>query len=251
MVHGHEEASSTLLHLEGANELGPYAIDLDSPHLTVGGLLRFHLRLAHTPHELHLRSISLSIEQTASARPPSEPLTTPTSLARRIPIFFLGHTTPRRPPSSSAQWTTGVLLTEAARPHDGGLLAVVPAAQEVNFDYVARLPDHRALRPTTDAASRSFVRVAHQVVVQVRYRAEGGSEQLASFSRPLEISYCCCRLDAVLLPVYGQEILPQESSTLGCSCACACTLSAERLWAMHGDGGDLAADSGSLPAKLQ
>ncbi|EJD35736.1 hypothetical protein AURDEDRAFT_175186 [Auricularia subglabra TFB-10046 SS5] len=237
MVHGHVEASSTLLHLEGVNELGPYALDLDSPHLTVGGLLRFHLRLAHSPSPLHIRSISLSIEQTSSARPPAEPLTSPTFISRRIPIFFLGHTTPRRPPSQIQHWAPGTLHTEAARPHDGGLLAVLPAACEVNFDYVSRLPDHRSLRPTSDAASPAFVRVAHKAVVQVRYwavSAPEGKEQIVHFSRPLQLSYCCCRLDAVLLPTYGQEIAQSETGLLGCACACACTLSADRLWEMHG-----------------
>ncbi|EJD35741.1 hypothetical protein AURDEDRAFT_175191 [Auricularia subglabra TFB-10046 SS5] len=237
MVHGHEEASSTLLHLEGVNELGPYALDLDSPHLTVGGLLRFHLRLAHSPSPLHIRSISLSIEQTSSARAPAEPLALPTFISRHIPIFFLGHTTPRRPPSHTQHWTPGTLHMEAARPHDGGLLAVVPAACEVNFDYVARLPDHRSLRPTSDAASPAFVRIAHKAVIQVRYWADGapeGKEQIVHFSQPLQLSYCCCRLDAVLLPMYGQETVQSETGTLGCACACACTLSADWLWEMHG-----------------
>ncbi|EJD43372.1 hypothetical protein AURDEDRAFT_167455 [Auricularia subglabra TFB-10046 SS5] len=185
----------------------PYGIDFDSPHLTVGGLMRFHLRLLAPPTEPRIRAIIVELKQSVAARPPGTPDAEPSTLSRCVPMFILDHSTPRQP----------------SVPNRAGWMPSYGCG--VSFAHDARVPGHRALRPTSDRASPAFIRVAHELVVRFRYwKEDHARERVVTFTAAVELAHCCFRLDTVLLPMYDLGEAACEKSP-----GCACTLGADQV----------------------
>ncbi|GAA6034601.1 hypothetical protein JCM8097_005417 [Rhodosporidiobolus ruineniae] len=176
------------VHVEDAfPETGPFAVDLHSQHIVVGGLLMLCLRLPSPPQTLFLHSVKLSIVQTTFITSPSDPdypAGSPSSTFAFPPetriVFILDQASPANNarPIDTGRGSQRRDLSRTVAP-----LALVHPDEGFNLVHLARLPNDNLLRPTTHPGTETPVRIESQVVIEALYREALPEEVAADAAR--------------------------------------------------------------------
>lgn len=124
-------------------------------------------------------------------------------------------------------------------PPSGAPLATLETGQRWSMQHLARIPNDDVLRPTTQRASQSAIRVRHTLVVELIYRViepeeedaghdgwnsvqkRGGYKKLV-VTKPLELYSCCARPASLILPQYVKQA-PQPDRDSAKNCVCKMT----------------------------
>ncbi|GAA6013166.1 hypothetical protein JCM10207_006192 [Rhodosporidiobolus poonsookiae] len=223
-------------------DTGPYAIELMSQHITVGGLLLLRFYLPSPPQDLFLHSIKVSLKETFHLSSPDDP-------SRRASIPETTHTvcilSSSAPPNSAQMSSSGRGAPRRDLSPSAAPLARVPSGEGIEVVHLARMPNDNHLRPTTMEGSETPIRVEAGVDVEVLYRewvdgdeellekARGEGERAGSkerekaragsrkgkerqrvevpelrklkLSKPIELFSCLNFLDSLTLPRYTQQ----------------------------------------------
>ncbi|GAA5892710.1 hypothetical protein JCM6882_000561 [Rhodosporidiobolus microsporus] len=161
------------LHSEGHfDDTGPWALELQSQHITVGGLLLMRLILPSPPSTVLLHSIKVTIAQSFALASPANPHLGTVEIAPASHVVFIldaAHPPNRGLPSllhNSGRGAQRRNLSAKAPP-----LAVVSLKEGgAEVVHVARLPSDNYLRPSTREGTDTPVRVWHRMNVEVLYR---------------------------------------------------------------------------------
>ncbi|GAA5972878.1 hypothetical protein JCM11641_003985 [Rhodosporidiobolus odoratus] len=156
------------IHAEGHfPSLGPWAIEVQSQHATVGGLLLAKLILPAASTSIFLHSIKVSIVQ-------SFWLTSPVDSTRQATVPEAYHTVfildSSYLPNSAQMRDNGRGSTRRNLSTDAEPLTVLSEGKEASIVHLARLHNDNFLRPTTREGTDTPIRVGHRVEMEVLYR---------------------------------------------------------------------------------
>lgn len=153
------------------DDLGPWSSELQSQHITVGGLLLLRFSFPAPPLDTVLHSIKLSIFQTfflTSPRPQkgSDFSTLQVKPAAHI-VTILDSTHPQNSGEmqDDGRGAPRRNLDKHAKP-----LAVVRSGKGAEIVHLARLPNDNGLRPTTRIGTHTPIRIEHTLELEVLYR---------------------------------------------------------------------------------
>ncbi|KAK4056515.1 hypothetical protein OIO90_002362 [Microbotryomycetes sp. JL221] len=216
-----------------SEDLGPIALRLSSPHLTVSSLISVHLSFLSPPKDCTLQYIGLIIVQSFTII-----YDNPRKVAKPVPKrYSLGKvrcTAPSVPLRTTL--TTSSHLSNAASSWrgvtggGGGMangfqldndefiqeqtpLHQLDVGQEYHYSALFRVPNDDYIRPTTLKGTKTNIRVEHRLLVEIRYSKRGGDDRLLSIQRPVEIASCCCLSEYLSLPPYTRETPTNEDLT--------------------------------------
>ncbi|KAH7098096.1 hypothetical protein BKA62DRAFT_403199 [Auriculariales sp. MPI-PUGE-AT-0066] len=180
-------------------EIGPYYVELQSSTMTVGGYVELGLHLFSPPTTLNIRYIRGKIYQACAVTTSSDP---PLKM-RPAEFLLLTANTPRRLPKQGLRPET--LMTASARPHDLGLLAVLPVGQELHLDFIARLPNDERLLPSTgNGKTTSPIKISHEIVIEIQYSTpEAARDLVVRLTQSFSLLSCACMPESTLLPTYS------------------------------------------------
>ncbi|KAI9638006.1 uncharacterized protein MKK02DRAFT_42389 [Dioszegia hungarica] len=187
--------------------LGVYQVSMSSDCFAVGGAVIVRLScLSPSP-----RTVIMSIEA---------------YIVQQYYVFSPRH--PRDPPRTDEQPTMTRLLQEGAKDYTGsgpspsttpslyvGSALPSPTAVSAGTDWTwhktARMPDHRALSPTTPKGMVTPIRVVHNLVVIIDYGEVDDQGQLirrtAESRIELQVPGCMAHTRSLALPTFGRERL--------------------------------------------
>ncbi|GAA5863703.1 hypothetical protein JCM8547_003697 [Rhodosporidiobolus lusitaniae] len=221
------------LHAEGHfDDLGPWAVELQSPFITVGGLLLMRLVMPSPPEDLYLHSIKVTILQTfhltSPRRSTSDATTLQTKPATHVIFIVDGPNLPNNAEmTDDGRGAQKRNLSRSAPP-----LRVVRTGEGATLTHLARLPNDNVLRPTTRVGTETPIRVEQRLEMEVLYRemAEGEKEgkgktgekdqkgkgkmkdgvelpelKKLRVSKPVELYSCLNFLDSLTLPRYEMD----------------------------------------------
>ncbi|ORY91747.1 hypothetical protein BCR35DRAFT_349523 [Leucosporidium creatinivorum] len=199
-----------------SSDLGPIAVTLSSPHLTVSSLIHAELHFLSPPQNVTIIHISCLVTQTFVVH-----YKDPQRIARPIPkrhlltkVDISAHATPLVPTPSRPIGGAGSCAPLDPVREDPNPLHELKFEEEFRYASLFRVPNDDHIRPTTLAATEAKIRVSHKLVVEVRYRLGYEDEdRLLTISRPVEIASCCCLGDSLLLPAYS-VVAPSPSQPL-------------------------------------
>ncbi|KAM0788675.1 hypothetical protein ACM66B_002773 [Microbotryomycetes sp. NB124-2] len=201
-----------------SDDLGPVALRLSSPHLTVASLLSVHLAFLAPPKDCILQSISLVIIQGFTVI-----YTTIDKVAKPVPKrYVLGKV------SSSARASvplepssrTNSHLSVENRPFQSEVfideqtpLQELETGREFHYSAMFRIPTDDYIRPTTLEGTKTCINVAHRLLLEVRYTRPGDTDdRMLSIQRAVEIAGCCCLSEYQSVPPYSETPLDEPPS---------------------------------------
>ncbi|GAA5824442.1 hypothetical protein JCM10212_001455, partial [Sporobolomyces blumeae] len=189
--------------------LGPIALHVSSPHLTVASLLFLSITFERPPEGLKIMSVSAYIKQTFDISFTDEKILPVRQPVQKKLLFYVDSTSPIAASTDDLldrpNLGRGTLPPLAYEPRAflAQPLARLEGGQEWTYARVSRVPDDDAVRPSTLAGTNTPIRVKHQLVVQVKYRLKGSKKDLIlEMSSPVTIASCCCLQSSLLLPRY-------------------------------------------------
>ncbi|GAA6013089.1 hypothetical protein JCM10207_006168 [Rhodosporidiobolus poonsookiae] len=265
---------SLQVHIEGHYEqLGPYAIELQSQHMVVGGLILARVYLPSPPQDLYLHSIRLSLKQQYRLTSPSNPSRKADAPLASHTIFIVDGESPENgaEPEDDGRGAARRNPSPFAPP-----LRRVPQGEPCEIVHLARMPNDNRLRPTTHEGTKTPLQCETWVEVEVLYRADeegvGGRDssvvgagrekgkgknvkgkgkevkkedepelRVMRLTKPVHLFSCLNHLDALTLPRYNaQDPHPLSSFTSGdgstgldVNVPCACGLTLNELLSKH------------------
>ncbi|KAH7098075.1 hypothetical protein BKA62DRAFT_773683 [Auriculariales sp. MPI-PUGE-AT-0066] len=210
-----------------SDELGPYLETLSSEHVTVGGVVHYRLHLQSVPAAVRISSITAFIIQSYLVHSVARPEHTATPEPHKRKVFRIDAQTSMlrtdkfsdspadlcptefRPCPGAFISDSRTPKTVVITPEPGGhedQLAVVPAGGRLIVSHLAKLPNDDLLRPTTqEGTTQAPIKVTHVLVVDIEYTtaiSDFANKRIMRVNRPMNLSSCCCTLDALLLPSY-------------------------------------------------
>ncbi|KAK4055774.1 hypothetical protein OIV83_000321 [Microbotryomycetes sp. JL201] len=220
-----------------SDDLGPIALRLSSPHLTVASLVSIHLSFLAPPKDCVLQSISLTIIQGFTVT-----YTTTNKIAKPVPKkYVLGKVSSSLPTSTVVPLvpspTTFSHLSVDNRPVQNETfideqtpLHMLKEGCEFHYSAMFRIPTDDFIRPTTLDGTNTIIKVAHRMLLEVRYTRSGDTDdRLLSIQRPVEIASCCCLSEYQSVPPYSERpvdetpLLELNAATLRRRCLCNTT----------------------------
>ncbi|GAA5999006.1 uncharacterized protein JCM10292_003251 [Rhodotorula paludigena] len=216
------------LHLkfEGSlEEIGPYAVAMQSAYCMVAGLLLFRLNLLFPPMDLLIYSIKVKIIQSFQLRSPvdKDHTSSPPPVAQTVFILDAAH--PPNFAKVSEKDLGGKSGTQTPR---AGPLKVLKKDEMWKIHHLARLPNDNHIRPSTQEGTITPISVRHTIQMELTYRPMTEEEsnppppgapppskkgkdkekdeperRKVVMSKPFDIFSCCCFLDSLTLPVYA------------------------------------------------
>ncbi|SCV70730.1 BQ2448_3492 [Microbotryum intermedium] len=254
----------TIIDIQDINEhLGPVGIQINSPHLTVASLLSLRVALPSPPAPVEIKSINSSIHQTFEVhyadgrvvKPPMQKqLLTKVSMkaSPSLAVPICSHTpesSDELGPEPAQRFLRKPLPMDPINqpccpprpdiPEADPLPLRLLKDQEDGFVYhrMFRCPTDDYIRPTTLARCNSPIKVAHAVVIDIRYRVVNHPaselDQILTIRKPIHITSCCCLWDSLLLPVYTQKsptVVKRPARE-----QCMCTFSLETMLDRDGE----------------
>ncbi|KAI5475765.1 Arrestin-like, N-terminal and Immunoglobulin E-set domain protein [Pseudohyphozyma bogoriensis] len=153
-----------------SSDLGPISIELSSPHLTVASLLALKVVIPSPPLATKILSIESFIQQSFTI------LYADTSLVVRPPArrYKLHYVDQHEEMSNSSQ---PVVVSKP--------LAVLNPEGSFSYAKLARCPTETHIKPTTLEGTETRIRVSSAIVVEMRYKIEGGDEKVVVVNRPV------------------------------------------------------------------
>ncbi|GAA5839444.1 hypothetical protein JCM11251_002728 [Rhodosporidiobolus azoricus] len=192
-----------------ASELGPIALHISSPHLTVASLLFMGITFEQPPDGLKIMSVQSFVRQEFEIHYSNKEVPVQRPPVQRKLLFYVDSTTPIASSaedlldrSNLSRGAPPPLAYEprALMPHP---LARLEGGKEWMYARVTRIPDDDSVRPTTLEGTDSPIRVSHSIVLQVKYRFKGSKkDQVLEMASNVTIASCCCLNSSLLLPVY-------------------------------------------------
>lgn len=189
-------------------EVGPIALHISSPHLTVASLCFMNIAL-DSPPALEILSVGAYIIQTFSVHYEDPSIGTITQPRQKKILFYVDQT------SSLAKSTDDLLDTDhlgrgvslpgtfESRSRRPKPLVTLEPGMPWSYSRIVRMLDDDTLRPTTLENTETPIRVKHKLVTEVRYRMKGSkSEKTLECATKVTIASCCCLSDSLLLPSY-------------------------------------------------
>ncbi|GAA5956901.1 hypothetical protein JCM21900_006284 [Sporobolomyces salmonicolor] len=195
--------------MPGEFDLGPIALHVSSPHLTVASLLFLSVTFERPPEGLKVMSVSAFVAQEFEIYYSNPEVPTSRPSKQNKLLFYVDSTSPI--PSSTEDLldrpnlSRGTLPPLAYEPRAflPQPLARLERSKEWTYARVTRIPDDDSVRPTTLEGTDTPIRVKHQLVVQVRYRFKGSKKDLVlEMASKVTIASCCCLQASLLLPRY-------------------------------------------------
>lgn len=174
----------------------PINIQLASPHLTVSSLLHASLLFLSPPRAVSIILISGQISQTFAVYYNDGKVALPPPIRHVMAkVDLTAHHAPLVPtPSRPAHVPGPNGLTNAAAPvdpirHDPRPLHQLEREQEYTYTTLYRIPTDDLVRPSTLPETNTRIRVTHHLVLEIRYRREGETEDhQLTISRPIVIA---------------------------------------------------------------
>ncbi|GAA5864336.1 hypothetical protein JCM1840_006749 [Sporobolomyces johnsonii] len=206
--------------MPGEFELGPIALHVSSPHLTVASLLFLSVTFERPPEGLKVMSVSAFVAQEFEVHYSNPEVPTSRPPKQKKLLFYVDSTSPV--PSSTEDLldrpnlSRGTLPPLAYEPRAflPQPLARLERGKEWTYARVTRIPDDDSVRPTTLEGTDTPIRVKHQLVVQVRYRFKGSKKDLVlEMASNVTIASCCCLQSSLLLPRYRTRTGAPPSSS--------------------------------------
>ncbi|CEQ40475.1 SPOSA6832_02102 [Sporobolomyces salmonicolor] len=195
--------------MPGEFDLGPIALHVSSPHLTVASLLFLSVTFERPPEGLKVMSVSAFVAQEFEIYYSNPEVPTSRPSKQKKLLFYVDSTSPI--PSSTEDLldrpnlSRGTLPPLAYEPRAflPQPLARLERSKEWTYARVTRIPDDDSVRPTTLEGTDTPIRVKHQLVVQIRYRFKGSKKDLVlEMASKVTIASCCCLQASLLLPRY-------------------------------------------------
>ncbi|POY73980.1 hypothetical protein BMF94_2791 [Rhodotorula taiwanensis] len=190
-------------------DLGPIALHISSPHLTVASLLFLGITLEKPPEGLKIMSVQAFVRQQFEVHYSNPDLPTSHPPEQRKLLFYADSSTP------VANSTDDLLerdhLSRGAPPplaYEPRALLPQPLARleggkEWMYARVTRIPDDDSVRPTTLQGTDTPIRVKHALVAQVKFRFKGSKkDHVLEMESKVDIASCCCLTSSLLLPTY-------------------------------------------------
>ncbi|GAA6001274.1 uncharacterized protein JCM10292_006987 [Rhodotorula paludigena] len=199
-----------------ACELGPIALHVSSPHLTVAGLIFLSVSFEAPPEGMKIMSVQAFVRQEFEIHySPPIPVSRP-PVQKKL-LFYVDSSTPLAHSTDDLldrdHVSRGVPPPMAYEPRalKPQPLAVTEGGKEWLYARVARIPDDDSVRPTTLDGTDTPIRVKHQLVCQVRYRFAGSKkDHVLEMASPVTIASCGCINSSLLLPVYRKQYHPSS-----------------------------------------
>ncbi|GAA5992768.1 hypothetical protein JCM10908_006924 [Rhodotorula pacifica] len=190
-------------------DIGPIALHISSPHLTVASLIFLGITLERPPEGLKIMSVQAFVRQQFEIHYTNPDLPVSHPPEQRKLLFYADSSTPV--PNSTDNLLDRDHLSRGAPPP----LAYEPRAflpqplarleggKEWMYARVTRIPDDDSVRPTTLKGTETPIRVQHALVAQVRFRYKGSKkDHVLEMESKVEIASCCCLTSSLLLPEY-------------------------------------------------
>ncbi|GAA5820947.1 hypothetical protein JCM11251_001889 [Rhodosporidiobolus azoricus] len=250
------------VHAEGHfPDTGPWGLEIQSQHITVGGLLLMRLRLLSPPTTILLHSIKVSIAESFALFSPSNPEAGSIEVPpAHHPVFILDGSHPPNEGLPTRLHDSGRGASRRNLSAHATPLALVTARGGAEVMHVARLPSDNFLRPSTREGTDTPIRIWHRIEVEVLYRGRAeweveaeeeqkGAESAAGkgkrkgkereggevpelkkirLSKPLELYSCLNFLDSLTLPRYTLDdpnpLSPDGGMDVKVPCVCGMTL---------------------------
>lgn len=202
-----------------SEDLGPIAIGISSPHLTVSSLVAFRVAFVAPSQRATIQSISAFITQNFSIHYEDGSVAQPPP--KRYQLTTIDETTA---PRSLAL----PLNDDKPREPDPIPLKPLQPGAEWRFSRLARIPNDDHCRPTTLSGTQARIRVSHKISVEIKYIPAGGvNEKLITISKPVTVASCCCMIDQMYLPAYHRN--PPKTVMRPLDSRCLCNLSLKEL----------------------
>ncbi|GAA5900704.1 hypothetical protein JCM6882_000945 [Rhodosporidiobolus microsporus] len=191
------------------SELGPIALHISSPHLTVASLLFLGVTFEQPPEGLKIMSVQSFVRQEFEIHYSNKEVPIQRPPVQRKLLFYVDSTTPIA--ASTEDLLERSNLSRGAPPplaYEPRALLPQPLARlnggkEWMYARVTRIPDDDSVRPTTLEGTDSPIRVSHSLVLQVKYRFKGSKkDQVLEMASNVTIASCCCLNSSLLLPMY-------------------------------------------------
>ncbi|GAA5844654.1 hypothetical protein JCM3766R1_005975 [Sporobolomyces carnicolor] len=218
---GNLRPSSSQPHADDV-DLGPIALHISSPHLTVASLLFLSVTFERPPEGLKIMSVSAFILQSFDVTfvdksiPPVKPP------SQKKLLFWVDSTSPIAESTEDLlekpNLSRGTLppLAFERRALLAQPLARLQGGHEWTYARVSRVPDDDAVRPSTLAGTTTPIRVHHRLVMQIKYRLKGQKKDLVlEMSTAVTIASCCCLTSSLLLPRYRSQLSAHHPSHHG------------------------------------
>ncbi|GAA6019165.1 hypothetical protein JCM10207_006572 [Rhodosporidiobolus poonsookiae] len=192
-----------------ASELGPIALHISSPHLTVASLLFLGVTFEQPPEGMKVMSVQAFVRQDFEIHYKNKDLGIQYPPVQRKLLFFADSTTPV--PTSAEDLLDRSNLSRGAPPPLAyeprsffpQPLARLEGGKDWTYARVTRIPDDDSVRPTTLEGTDTPIRVKHQLVCQIKYRFKGSKkDQILEMATNVTIASCCCLTSSLLLPAY-------------------------------------------------
>ncbi|KAG0661971.1 hypothetical protein C6P46_003676 [Rhodotorula mucilaginosa] len=163
-------------------DIGPIALHISSPHLTVASLIFLGITLESPPEGLKIMSVQAFVRQQFEIHYTNPDLPVSHPPEQRKLLFYADSSTPV--PNSTDNLLDRDHLSRGAPPP----LAYEPRAflpqplarleggKEWMYARVTRIPDDDSVRPTTLKGTDTPIRVQHALVAQVRFRYKGSKK---------------------------------------------------------------------------
>ncbi|GAA5970544.1 hypothetical protein JCM8115_002735 [Rhodotorula mucilaginosa] len=190
-------------------DIGPIALHISSPHLTVASLIFLGITLESPPEGLKIMSVQAFVRQQFEIHYTNPDLPVSHPPEQRKLLFYADSSTPV--PNSTDNLLDRDHLSRGAPPP----LAYEPRAflpqplarleggKEWMYARVTRIPDDDSVRPTTLKGTDTPIRVQHALVAQVRFRYKGSKkDHVLEMESKVDIASCCCLTSSLLLPEY-------------------------------------------------
>ncbi|BGP54640.1 hypothetical protein JCM8202_003704 [Rhodotorula sphaerocarpa] len=190
-------------------DIGPIALHISSPHLTVASLLFLGITLERPPEGLKIMSVQAFVRQQFEIHYSNPDLPVSHPPEQRKLLFYADSSTPLA--SSTDDLLERDHLSRGAPPplaYEPRALMPQPLARleggkEWMYARVTRIPDDDSVRPTTLRGTDTPIRVQHALVAQVRFRYKGSKkDHVLEMESKVDIASCCCLTSSLLLPVY-------------------------------------------------
>ncbi|GAA5870594.1 hypothetical protein JCM8547_002056 [Rhodosporidiobolus lusitaniae] len=202
-----------------ASELGPIALHISSPHLTVASLLFLGVTFESPPVGMKIMSVQAFVRQEFEIHYSQNDVPVQHPPVQRKLLFYADSTTPV--PTSSEDLLDRPNLSRGAPPplsYEPRALLPKPLARleqkEWTYARVTRIPDDDLVRPSTLEGTDTPIRVKHNLVCQVRYRMKGSNkDQVLEMSSAVTIASCCCLTSSLLLPEYRSRHHPSSCAS--------------------------------------
>ncbi|ORY91477.1 hypothetical protein BCR35DRAFT_298642 [Leucosporidium creatinivorum] len=219
---------------DNSGEVGPIALQLSSPHLTVASLCFLNITF-ESPPNMEILSVGAYVIQSFAIHydDPSVGVVYPPR-QKKI-LFYADQTTPLAASTDELldreNVGRGASIPASFESRHRRPKALVRLENGVPWSYsrIIRLLDDDHLRPTTLEHTETPLRVKHSLVTEVRYRMKGSkAEKTLECSTKVTIASCCCLQDSLLLPGYVKQ-RPADEPVRSFHRRCLCNRSLQDL----------------------